>query len=257
MYKPRIIPVLLLDGEGLVKGKKFRNHRYLGDPINAVRIFNDKKVDELIFLDINTNDNGINYSLVENIADECFMPFAVGGGIKSIDEIKELLRCGAEKVVINTYAFKDVSFIEEASNYFGSQSIVVSIDTQKSLFGSYNIYTNSGKTKESLDPVKFAKIVEEAGAGEIMITDKSREGSRKGYNLSLTKMISSNVKIPVIASGGAGKVEHFIHAINKGSASAVSAGTMFVFHGRRDAVLINYMDLEDKDKFIKEVSYDL
>ena len=143
MYKPRIIPVLLLDGEGLVKGKKFRNHRYLGDPINAVRIFNDKKVDELIFLDINTSDNGINYNLVQNIADECFMPFAVGGGIKSIDEIKKLLRCGAEKVVINTSAFKDNSFIKEASNYFGSQSIVVSIDAQKSLFVTYNVYTIS------------------------------------------------------------------------------------------------------------------
>ncbi|HWR26488.1 MAG TPA: HisA/HisF-related TIM barrel protein, partial [candidate division Zixibacteria bacterium] len=168
MLKTRVIPCLLLKDQGLVKTIKFRNPRYLGDPINIVRIFNDKEVDELILLDITASleNKRPPIKLLTDIASECFMPLAYGGGIRAIEDIKEILSLGAEKVVINSYAIENPVFIKKAAEYYGSQSIVVSIDVRKNLFGKYEIFTRSGTRSAKLDPVSFASLMEEMGAGE-------------------------------------------------------------------------------------------
>jgi len=242
MFRPRVIPVLLLKDRGLVKTVKFRQPRYLGDPINAVRIFNELNTDELVFLDIQASKQSrpISVDLVRNIGDEAFMPFAVGGGIRSNDEIKKLLNAGAEKVVINSFAFEDENFIKSASETFGSSAIIVSIDLYKNIFGQYRVYTYSGTKKLSKDPCEFAEILEGKGAGEILLTSVNRDGTMVGYDVDLTKRISSSVGIPVIACGGAGELKHLNEVVKHGGASAAAAGSLFVYHGRRKAFLINY-----------------
>jgi len=257
MYRPRIIVSLLLKNRGLVKGVKFKNHKYVGDPINAVKIFNDKKVDELVFLDIDaTNENRcIDISLVKTIGDNCNMPFSVGGGIRSIDQIKSCINAGAEKVVINTYAFENPSFIKEASSYFGSSTIIVSIDVKKNIFGKYHLYTNSGKVNTKVCPIDFAKLIESNGAGEIIVNSIDNDGTMQGYDLEVTKLISENVSIPVIALGGAGNLSDFKLAVEKGNASAVAAGSLFVYYGPRRAVLINYPDRETINQLFYENTY--
>jgi cyclase len=242
MFRPRVMPCLLLKGKGLVKTIQFKDPKYLGDPINAVRIFNEKETDELIFLDITaTQENRtIHIDIVHQIGDECYMPFAVGGGIKSIDSIREILSVGAEKVILNSYAIENPDFLTNAAEKFGTQSIVVSIDVRHKLFGKNEVYINGGKKGTHLDPVSVAVKMEEKGAGEILINSINRDGTGQGYDLDLIKTISNSVKIPVIACGGAGKLEHFREAIDIGNASAIAAGSLFVFHGPRKAVLINY-----------------
>lgn len=242
MYRPRVIPVLLLKNLGLVKSIKFKNHRYIGDPINAVKIFNDKKADELIFLDINASKENrlISLDFVHKVGDEANMPFAVGGGIRTIQDIRSILENGAEKVVLNTVAFENPGFIKEAVDAFGSSTIVVCLDVKKNYFGkSQIVYTQaSKKTKE--DPVEFAKKMEEFGAGEIIIQSVDRDGTYLGYDIELIKLISKVVSIPVVALGGAAKYSDFSLAVNEGFASAVAAGSVFVYHGPRKAVLISF-----------------
>jgi cyclase len=254
MFRPRVIVTLLLKNKGLVKGIKFKNHKYVGDPLNAVKIFNDKKADELVFLDIQaTNENrNIDISLVKAIGDQCNMPFSVGGGIRSIAQIKDCIKAGAEKVVINTYAFENPYFIKEASDYFGSSTIVVSIDVKKNLFGKYQVYTNSGAKNTSVNPIEYATLVEQNGAGEIIVNSIDNDGAMQGYDLELTKLISENVSIPVIALGGAGNLTDFKLAIEHGNASAVAAGSLFVYYGHRRAVLINYPDRETINQLFYE-----
>jgi len=239
--RPRIIPVLLLKGEGLVKGTKFRDYIYLGDPINAAHIFDEKEVDELIFLDITaTRENrvpGLEY--IAGIADECYMPFAVGGGIRSVEQIRAILHAGAEKVSINTAAVENPGLISEAADLFGSQSVVVSIDVRKSWGSFYHVYTHSGMRKTKLDPLQWAKDAARRGAGEILLTSIDHDGTMNGYDLDLIRKVSREVSIPVIACGGAGTVDHFAEVFRHGAAAA-AAGSMFVFHGRRRAVLISY-----------------
>ncbi|MHC1776977.1 MAG: AglZ/HisF2 family acetamidino modification protein [Lentimicrobium sp.] len=246
MFRPRVIPVLLLKGKGLVKTEKFskKNARYIGDPINAVRIFNDLEADELIFLDIMaTKENRtISCELVKEIGDEAFMPFAVGGGIREVSQIRELLSSGAEKVVINTAAGRNIRLITDAANQFGEQSIVASIDVKKNIWGVYKVYINAGNESSDLLPHEYAKSLESAGAGEIMINSIDRDGMMGGYDLSLIKAITQAVNIPVIACGGAGSVYDLKESIITGGASAVAAGSLFVYHGPRRAVLVNYPD---------------
>jgi len=241
MMRPRVIPVLLLKGDGLVKGTRFKDYAYLGDPINAVHIFDEKEVDELIFLDITaTRENrvpGIEY--IAGIADECYMPFAVGGGIRNVEQIRALLHAGAEKISLNTAAMENPGLITEAANLFGSQSVVVSIDVRKGWGSSYQVYTHSGTKRTNFDPVQWAIRAAELGAGEILLTSIDHDGTMSGYDLNLVQQVSQTVSIPVVACGGAGRVEHFAEAIRHG-ASAVAAGSMFVFHGKRRAVLISY-----------------
>ncbi len=243
----RVIPCLLLRNKGLVKTVKFKDTTYIGDSINAVKIFNEKEVDELMFLDIDATNKKTEppYKLIQNIAEECFMPFCYGGGIKTIEQIRKITKSGAEKIAINTEAFKNPQFIKNASDEFGSSTIVISIDVKKNLFGKYNVFINGGKKKTHSNPLDYAKKVEQYGAGEIIINSIDRDGTMTGYDIDLISTISDNVNVPVIALGGAGNIEHIKEVIKKGKASAAAAGSFFVFHGRRKAVLISYPDYEE------------
>jgi cyclase len=242
MFRPRIIPVLLLKNKGLVKTVKFKNPTYIGDPINAVRIFNDLEADELVFLDITATNEGrtISSDIVKEIGDEAFMPFAVGGGICSFNDAHLLINAGAEKVVLNSTAIRNPVIVREIAENFGSQSLIVSIDVKKTLFGEYQVVIHSGKKKTNISPVEHAINMTASGAGEILINSIDRDGTMQGYDIELIRSISEAVDIPVIACGGAGEIEDFVKVTKLGKASAVAAGSMFVYHGPRKAVLINY-----------------
>jgi imidazole glycerol-phosphate synthase subunit HisF len=247
MFLPRIIPVLLLRDKGLVKTIRFRDPRYIGDPINAVRIFNDLKADELVFLDIGASieNRVVSEKLVTAIGDEAFMPFAVGGGITDLDQMERLFKAGAEKVVINTGAFNNPGIIEDAAKYFGSQSIIVSIDVRQTLFKRQRVYIREGREKTRLDPVTWAERAAGLGAGEIMINSMDRDGMMIGYDLDLIRRVSDAVAVPVIACGGAGSLEDFWQGFDRGGAHALAAGSLFVYHGPRKAVLVNYPSKAD------------
>jgi cyclase len=247
MFRPRVIPTLLLKGKGLVKTIKFKNPKYIGDPINAVRIFNDLEADELIFLDINATNEGrtISPDLIKDIGDEAFMPFSVGGGIRTLDQARDLITAGAEKVVLNTIAVERPEIVSEVAEVFGNQSVVVSVDVSKEFFGKYRIYTSSGKKRAGITLEEHITRVVSMGAGEVFINSINNDGEMHGYDINLIKKISDFVDIPVIACGGAGAVIDFTKAVNEGCASAVAAGSMFVFHGPRKAVLINYPTKEE------------
>lgn len=244
MLKTRVIPCLLLQNESLVKTIKFDKYNYIGDPINTIRIFNELEVDELIFLDITaTRENRKpNFAMLADIANECFMPLAYGGGIKNTEDAKRILNIGLEKIAINSYAVENPLFVTELANISGSQSVIVSIDAKKNFLGKYEVYTNGGKKKHKLDPVEWAKELEERGAGELLITSMDREGTWTGYDIELITKITSVVKIPVIAHGGAGKIEHIGEAVKKAGASAVALGNMVVYQGKNLGVLVSFPD---------------
>lgn len=252
MLRTRVIPVLLLMDGGLVKGQEFKRHRYVGDPINAVKIFNEKEVDELIFLDITATDEERepDFNLIADISSETFMPFGYGGGIKTITDIERLFSLGVEKVIINSEAFYNPSLISEASKIAGSQSIVVSIDVRKSIFSGYEVYVKNGTVRTKIDPVTYAKKMESLGAGEIILCSIDREGTGKGYDLELIKQVSDAVRIPVVCMGGAGCVEHLAEVKRLTSVSGLAAGGMFVFHGKHKAVLITYPDYIELEKLL-------
>lgn len=253
MLRTRVIPVLLLQDGGLVKGQHFKNHRYVGDPINAVKIFNEKEVDELVFLDISATNQRTapDYDLIADIASEAFMPFAYGGGIKSVSQIERLFSIGVEKAIINTAAFTNSRLISDASRVAGAQSIVVSIDVKKSLFGGYEVYVHNGQTKTNIDPVTYAKSMQDLGAGELIVCSIDREGTAKGYDLKLLDLVSTAVDIPVVGVGGVGSLQHLADAKNQTSVSALAAGDMFVFHGKHRAVLITYPKYSDLEQLLK------
>ncbi len=242
MHRKRVIPALLLSGGSLVKGSKFKKHKYVGDPINAVKIFNEKEVDELIILDVSAtkNKHEPDFDLLADIAGEAFMPLGYGGGIQSLKQIEKIFSLGFEKVIINSEAFFAPQLIKDAVEVAGSQSIVVSIDVKKSLFGRYEVYVCNGEKRTKIDPVTYAKRMQDLGAGELFLCSVDREGTAKGYDFELLNKVSSAVDVPVIASGGAGKLDDFSQAINETQVSAVAAGDMFVFHGKHKAVLISY-----------------
>ncbi|MAY60556.1 MAG: cyclase [Pseudoalteromonas tetraodonis] len=242
MLRVRVIPTLLLKNSGLVKGAQFKNHKYVGDPINAVKIFNEKEVDELVFLDISATETGKgpNFELLKDIASEAFMPFGYGGGVDNLEQIKRLFSIGVEKIIINSAAFYKPELIREASTISGNQSIVVSIDVKRSIFGKYSVYVRNGKVNTKMDPVEFAIKMQELGAGELIVCNIANEGKRIGYDNELLKVISNAVDIPVVASGGAGSLNDFADAYHKGHAASVAAGDMFVFYGKHKAVLITY-----------------
>jgi cyclase len=244
MYRPRVISILLLKNHGLVKSIKFKNYRYIGDPINAVKIFNDLKADELVFLDIDASKEKrmIPLDFIQNVGDEANMPFAVGGGIRSLNNIREIINTGAEKVIINTYASENPDFIRQASDTYGSSTIVVSIDVKMTFFGKRVVYSLGGTNSTGYEPVEFASLMESKGAGEIIINSIDKDGLMSGYDLELIKDVSKAVNIPVVAAGGAGTFFDFSRAVNYSYASAVAAGALFVYHGPRNAVLINYPD---------------
>lgn len=249
MLLTRTIPVLLLHGKGLNKTKRFEYWKYLGDPVNAVRIFNEKEVDELIVLDIDASREGFEPRINEivELAGECFMPMCYGGGISSVEQIRRLLGEGIEKISLNSGAHNDPRLVEEAARSFGSQSVVVSIDVRKTQSGNWSVFSNGGKLDRNVDPVVFAKQMQEAGAGEILLYDIDRDGTKAGYNLELISNVAKAVDIPVVASGGAGHLRHLQEAIKAG-AHAVAAGSLFVLIGRLDGVLITYPPQAELEK---------
>jgi imidazole glycerol-phosphate synthase subunit HisF len=255
MRRVRIIPVLLLKNGGLVKSVRFRDHKYVGDPINAVRIFNEKEVDEIVLLDISaTADKKTpDLPIIKNIVSEAFMPMAYGGGISTLAEIDSLVSSGIEKVVLNNTAFRDRKFISQAAKQVGSQSVVVSIDVKKNWLGKYKVYVMNGSENTSMDPVAFSKQVANEGAGEIFLQSIDQDGGFGGYDLALIKAVSEAVDIPVVALGGAGSVDDFTSAIRHG-ASATAAGSMFVFQRPHRAVLISYPTQQElKEKVFSQI----
>ena len=241
MKRVRVIPGLLLHQGGLVKSVRFRDYKYVGDPINAVRIFNEKEVDELAIIDIDATreKRPPDIERISAIVSEAFMPIAYGGGISRVAEAENILLNGAEKVIINKAAIINPALIREIASRFGSQSVVVSIDYKKALFRSFKVFSDNGKPNTKLDPVAFAKQMEDAGAGEILLNAIDRDGTFEGYDLGMIEKVSKAVNIPVIAIGGAASLADFKQAVQHG-ASAVSAGSMFVFQRPHRAVLISY-----------------
>ena len=242
MTRVRVMPCLLLRGHGLVKTRKFKDPVYLGDPVNAVRIFNEKEVDELVILDIDASREGRepNYEVIAEIAGECFMPVAYGGGVKTLEQARRLIRCGVEKVVINSAATESYDVIRAVANVFGSQAVVGSIDVKKTLLGGYRVVAKSGSVEVRTPLDKHVQALVDVGVGEIFLNSVDRDGMMDGYDLSLIRRVVQQVNVPVVACGGAGTIEHLAAAVHEGGATAVAAGSMFVFHGRLKAVLINY-----------------
>lgn len=245
MLRTRVFPTLLYRGEGLVKGQKFTNHRYVGDVLNAVRIYNMNEVDELALLDIGATEEGrsIDVDLVEKVATECMMPLAAGGGVRSLDDASLLIDAGAEKVVLNSVLYENIDVVGEIASKYGNQSVVASLDAKRNDAGGYDLYSHNATRKQDCDLIEFAKKCEAAGAGEILITSIDQEGSISGYDLDLVRVVASSVDVPVIANGGGGALDSLKPAVDAG-ASALTAGAAFVFFGRRRAVLINFPDDE-------------
>lgn len=246
MFSPRIIPVLLLRNRGLVKTVGFGPARYVGDPINAVKVFNQKEVDELVFLDIDATREGRGPDLehLAQIASECFMPFTYGGGIRSVEEARAVLRTGAEKVAINTAACKDPDLVGSVSRRFGRQSVVASVDVRREP-GGFAVYHTSGTIRHGAGLVEHLQDLARLGAGEVLVNDIERDGARCGYDLDLVRLAVNAVDVPVIACGGARGLDDFRAAIKAAGASAAAAGSHFVFYGPRQGVLITYPGRQD------------
>jgi len=236
---------------GLVKTVKFRHARYVGDPINAVRIFNDKEVDELVFLDIGpevrAGPRTPDFDLLADIASEAFMPFSYGGAIGGIADVRRLYALGIEKVVLNTAVADQPQLVSEAAALAGSSGVIVSVDVRRGWAGKYSVWVDGGRRDLKRDPVAYVRDMERLGAGEILLNAIDRDGTRAGYDLELVRRVSEAVSIPVVVAGGAGSLQHFREAAGAG-ASAVAAGSMFVFHGRHDAVLITYPEYAELER---------
>ncbi len=241
MLIPRVIPSLLLSGNRLVKTTRFDRPVYVGDPVNAIRIFNDKEVDELVLLDIDATvqGRGPNFPLLADIASECFMPLAYGGGLTTVEQMHQLLALGMEKVILNSVAVSNPAVVRAAADRFGSSSVVVSVDVKRKLWGGYRVMSHAGRDDAKLDPVRHAVSMQEAGAGELLLNSVDRDGTLSGYDLDLIRQVSSAVDIPVVAAGGASHPRDFRLAVEAG-ASAVAAGALFVFQGKHRAVLITF-----------------
>lgn len=241
MHRARVIPCLLLRGNGLVKTKKFKDPVYVGDPINAMRIFSDKEADEIVVLDIEATKFGRepNYDLISEMAGEAFMPMAYGGGVNRIEQVRRLIRCGIEKVVINSASIGSPELISECARIYGKQAIVGSVDVRKTLFGSYRVVTHSGTRDVDIDIDRHIANLVNAGVGEILLNNIDRDGMMAGYDLQLVHKAAGGLKIPLVVCGGAGTKAHLNEGLQAG-ASAVAAGSMFVFHGKHRAVLISY-----------------
>jgi len=228
MLKNRIIPCLDVKNGRVVKGINFVDLKDAGDPVEQAKIYSDGGADEICFLDItasNENRSTI-YEVVKKTSEKCFVPLTVGGGVRSIEDINKLLNCGADKVSINTAAVQNPKIVMESSLKFGSQCIVVAIDAKKEA-NSWKIFTHGGRNKTDIDAIKFAKQMEEYGAGELLVTSMDRDGTQKGYDIDLMQKISETVNIPVVASGGVGNLDHLAEGITKGKANAVLAASIF------------------------------
>lgn len=239
----RVIPCLLLQDGGLVKTRRFAKPRYVGDPINAIRIFNDKYVDELVFLDITASRTGAepDYDLIARIAGECFMPLCYGGGIRTLEQARRIIAGGVEKLAINSMAIDRPQLLGELSRELGASSVVAAIDVKRDWFGRERVFHPGRRRLTKLDPVQHAKAVVAAGAGEIFLNSVDRDGQYCGFDTDLIARVTTAVSVPVIACGGAADLADMRAAVQAG-ASAAAAGSMFVFYGPHRAVLINYPD---------------
>lgn len=241
VMRPRVIPTLLLKNSGLVKSERFKNFKYLGDPVNIVKIFNDKEVDEIMILDIlaSKENREPQYELLKDIAGEAFMPLGYGGGLNSVAQIRKILTLGFEKVCLNSTALKRPELISESADVFGSSTIVVAMDVKKNFWGKYEVFDHTtGKTLGN--PVEWAKKIQLLGAGELIVNSVDKDGTMSGYDIDLIRSISAVTHIPLIASGGAQSVKDLEEAVKKGGASAAAAGSFFVFQGPHRAVLVSY-----------------
>ncbi len=241
MIRKRIIPTLLVSNGKLIKTKNFENYKYVGDVVNAIKIFNDKEVDELILIDIEASKNksAINYKLIENCASECFMPLCYGGGIKNIEDATRLFSTGIEKISLQSSIIENPIFLSELSSKFGNQAIVVSLDFKKDFFGNYRLINSSNGKVVKIDLNSFLGEIESLGAGEILLNSINKDGNMNGMDLLLIKKITSITNLPLIAVGGVGSLKDIKDAFDVG-ASAVAAGSFFVFNGPYRAVLITY-----------------
>ena len=253
MLRPRIIPCLLVHKNGLVKTVGFKKPKYVGDPINAVKIFNEKETDELVVLDIDATVNGAepNYKLIAFLAAECRMPLCYGGGVRTAEQIKKIIGLGVEKVAVSSAAIEQPQMISQAADLVGNQSVVVVIDVKKRFLGSkYEVYSHNGQKKTGKIPVEFAMAMEKQGVGEIIINSIDNDGLMKGYDLKLIQQIRESVSVPVTALGGSGSIDDLNKVIRVCGVSGASAGSLFVFKGKYRAVLINYPTKDEKDKLI-------
>lgn len=245
MLQNRIIPALQIQDGSVVKSIKFKNHSYVGDPVNTVNIFNSMEVDEILILDIDAN-NSIKYKLIEEIATECFMPLTYGGGIGNIEQAKKIFELGVEKIAIGENSFNNFRFLNEISEIFGSQSIVVSMDIKKTMFGKYSLKIK--KNFFSINLYDYLKNLETAGVGEILLTSVDKEGTFNGLDLDLISLASEKVTIPIIAAGGVGSMEH-VRAGKDAGASAVAIGSLAVFQNQNRSVLINFPKKSERQKY--------
>lgn len=254
MLFQRVIPVLLLRRRSLVKSVRFRNPTYVGDPINTVRIFNEREVDELLILDIDATASGSEpqYDLLEEIAAEAFMPFGYGGGVSSVEQARELFRRGAEKVVVNEAAIRRPELITELADTFGSQSIVVSIDCRRRRWrGGWQVVTTNAKQKWKQSPEDWALEASRRGAGELLLTSVDQDGTFEGYDWKLMQAVASQVEIPVVGCGGAGSLDHVQQLLQTTPVSAASAGSLFIYQGSQRAVLVNYPERDRLDQLLE------
>ena len=252
MLRPRLIPCLLVRDQGLVKTIRFKDERYVGDPINAVRIFNEKEVDELVVLDIDaTRDSREpDYRMIEGLAAECNMPLCYGGGVKTPEQVLRIVGLGVEKVALSSAAVENPSLITAAAEYVGNQSVVVVLDVKKRMLGRYEIRTHCGQRKTGLCPVEFAARLEDLGAGEVVINSIDNDGRMEGYDLSLIAKVREATGLPLTVLGGAGSLDDIAGVVREHGVIGVAAGSLFVFKGTYRAVLINYPNRQEKDALI-------
>jgi cyclase len=256
MLRPRIIPCLLVHEKGLVKSVQFGSHKYIGDPINAVRIFNEKEADELMLLDIDASvkKNEPDYKLIENIASECRMPLCYGGGIKSVDQAKKIFSLGVEKIALSSILLQSPRLITDIASKVGSQSVVAVLDIKKKMFGGYEVYVHNGKKSTGKNPIDFIKQIESLGAGEIVINSIDNDGMMNGYDLKLVEEVRKSTSLPLTVLGGAGSLSDIANLIQNYGIIGAAAGSLFVFKGVYKAVLINYPINIEKDIFINNIN---
>jgi len=254
MLQPRIIPCLLIRNKGLVKTLKFKPYKYIGDPINAVKIFNEKDADELIVLDIDATSRSLepDFSVIKKLAAECQMPLCYGGGIKTVKDALNIIKLGVEKVAISSAFIKKHNLLSQIVKEVGSQSVVVVIDVKKTLFGNYEVYIKNGNEGTGHSPMDLAKKAEEFGAGEVVINSINNDGVMNGYDLSLASELRKSVNIPISIMGGAGNLKHMEELIKICGVVGAIAGSFFIFKGPLRAVLINYPSCSDKSKIFKD-----
>ena len=252
MFRPRVIPIILINDKDVVRTINYRNPKYIGDPMNVIKIFNNLNADEVIILNINKNRHkNIDFKYIKQISYEAFMPFSYGGGISSTDQISKLLDCGCEKVVLCSSAFIDRKLVINAVKKFGSQAVVVSIDYKKDFFGNLKVVINSGKKKTNMHPLDFAKDMADCGVGEIILNSIDRDGTFKGYDIENISLISDAVTVPIIASTGCDNLSDMLKVYKHTKCSAIAAGSKFVYFTEKKGILVNYLNDKEKRAFLK------